>query len=117
MIRPLSGTQMTRQETKEVSPVTAIRKAVLALSVSVVALAGTRADAAGIKTYLALGDSLAFGYTDPQHAVPSLGDQGYVKPFADVLAARDGGVRPNVINLGIPGETTGTVFTGGQPAT
>ena len=36
-----------------------------------------------VKTYIALGDSVAFGQTD---VLPvSYGDQGYVKPFADWL--------------------------------
>src|SRR5262245_726290 len=50
------------------------------------------------QTYLALGDSLAFGQTTPP-LQPSFGDQGYVKPYADWLATQNGGIRPNVINL------------------
>jgi lysophospholipase L1-like esterase len=64
-------------------------------------------------TYIALGDSLAFGVTD---VVPvSYGDQGYVKPYADWLATRYGGVRPRAINLAIPGETSDSFLTGLLP--
>src|SRR5438105_2384829 len=94
------------------------RKSILALAVLVASsVVGARAEAEDVKTYLSLGDSLAFGYTDPQHVVPSLGDQGYVKPYADALAARDGGNRPHVVNLALFGETTGSFFgAGGPPA-
>src|SRR4051794_27511074 len=70
------------------------------------------AQAAGLHTYVSLGDSLAYGYTDGQGLGPSLADQGYVKPYADALGVRDG-VRPNVINLAIPGETSDSFFSGG----
>lgn len=65
------------------------------------------------RTYLALGDSLAFGVSDVEPV--SYGDQGYVKLYADWLASRDDGVRPKVINLSIPGETSGSFFTGIVP--
>jgi lysophospholipase L1-like esterase len=68
--------------------------------------------AAPMQTYIAVGDSLAFGETDFTHD-PSYGDRGYVKPFADALAAQDFDRRPTVINLGVDGETTGTFFNGG----
>jgi lysophospholipase L1-like esterase len=67
-----------------------------------------------INTYIALGDSVAFGQTN---VLPtSYGDQGYVKPFADWLGEHQGGVRPQVINLAIPGEVTTSFFTGVPPA-
>ena len=66
-----------------------------------------------VQTYLALGDSIAFGKTD---GIPvSFGDQGYVKPFADFLATRNGGTRPDVINLAFPGETSSSFFTAIPP--
>ncbi len=37
---------------------------------------------------------------------------GYVNDFADVLAARNGGARPTVVNLAIDGETASSFFTG-----
>ncbi len=61
--------------------------------------------------YLALGDSSAFGETNRTRN-PSDGDRGYVRPFADYLATRNGGVRPTVVNLAINGETSGSFFTG-----
>jgi lysophospholipase L1-like esterase len=62
------------------------------------------------RTYLALGDSIAWGVTN---VVPvSYGDQGYVKLYADWLATRDDGVRPKVINLAISGESSESFFTG-----
>jgi lysophospholipase L1-like esterase len=54
--------------------------------------------------YVALGDSITFGETDLNY-VQSSGDRGYVSLFADTLAARNGGVRPAVVNLAIDGET------------
>jgi lysophospholipase L1-like esterase len=67
-----------------------------------------------LQSYLALGDSIAFGETN---VLPvSFGDQGYVKLYADFLAGQDAGLRPNVINLAIPGETSTSFFTGVSPA-
>ncbi|MBL8065685.1 MAG: hypothetical protein JNM34_07485 [Chthonomonadaceae bacterium] len=56
------------------------------------------------KTYIALGDSLAWGY-QPNDLTRGPGDKGYVKLYADWLATKQG-VRPRLINLGVPGETT-----------
>jgi lysophospholipase L1-like esterase len=87
-----------------------------ALTLSAAMLAATRpAAASSMQTYLALGDSMAFGETDFTHN-PSNGDRGYVQPFDNFLASQNGGVAPNVINLGLDGETTRTFFNGG-PAT
>src|SRR5262249_19116211 len=63
--------------------------------------------------YLALGDSVTFGIdpSTPASLVPSLGDQGFVRPFADGLAARYGGGRPDVLNLAISGEQSTSFFT------
>ncbi len=44
-----------------------------------------------MQTYLALGDSMAFGETDFTHN-PSNGDRGYVQPFDSFLASQNGGV-------------------------
>jgi lysophospholipase L1-like esterase len=70
--------------------------------------------AAGHQTYIALGDSLAFGEYRFQDN-PSNGDRGYVGPYADYLAQSHGGVRPTVINLGVDGETSATFLKGGTP--
>ena len=62
---------------------------------------------AGYNSYIALGDSLAFGeyrFLDN----PSNGDhRGYVGPYADYLASVYGS-RPTVFNLGVDGETSST---------
>jgi lysophospholipase L1-like esterase len=81
--------------------------AVVAMLVSTAAVAGPA------ETYLALGDSIAFGETN---IIPvSFGDQGYVKLYADFLATQNGGVRPSVLNLAFPGETSTSFFTGVSP--
>ena len=77
-----------------------------------IALFATDAARADI-TYLSLGDSLAFGYdvsTPSSSQIPSYGDQGYVNHFATFLAGTNGGVRPNVLNLGIAGEESTSFF-------
>ena len=64
--------------------------------------------------YIALGDSYAYGYSTQPGTPTGLGDIGYVKLFANVLAASNGGVRPEVLNLAIPGETTTTFLRPGN---
>lgn len=76
---------------------------------------GTQRASAGFSTYIAVGDSLAFGEYRFQNNPSSGGQRGYVGPLADHLGALNGGVRPNVINLGVDGETTSTFFNGGTP--
>jgi lysophospholipase L1-like esterase len=66
-----------------------------------------------METYLALGDSIAFGLTDVTPV--SFGDQGYVKLYADFLATQANGIRPRVVNLAIPGETSTGFFTAVSP--
>jgi hypothetical protein len=65
--------------------------------------------------YISLGDSYAWGFTSLDAALPSNGDQGYVKPFADWLGTVLGSGRPNVFNLAIPGETSDSFFQPGSP--
>ncbi|HEY0203593.1 MAG TPA: SGNH/GDSL hydrolase family protein [Acetobacteraceae bacterium] len=60
--------------------------------------------------YVALGDSITFGETDLNY-VQSFGDRGYVSLFANTLAARNGGIRPTVVNLAIDGETASSFMT------
>lgn len=62
-------------------------------------------------TYIALGDSITFGEADLRY-IPSDGIRGYVDDFAGVLASRNGGLAPNVINLAIDGETSSSFFSG-----
>ncbi len=63
-------------------------------------------------SYLALGDSYAFGYQTLTTTPPielsggSNGDQGYISLFASYLAGHEGGLRPSVINLARVGETS-----------
>ena len=66
---------------------------------------------ASASSYFALGDSITFGETDLRY-VQSNGYRGYVDDFAGTLAARNGGVAPNVINLAIDGETSASFFRG-----
>lgn len=75
----------------------------LALSSSGTAMAAS--------VYVGLGDSITFGETDLRY-VPSYGDQGYVSQFANILASRNGGTRPTVVNLAIDGETAASFMSG-----
>ena len=72
-------------------------------------LASGLADAAEV--YIALGDSITFGETDLVYR-PSFGDRGYVSRYADALASQNGGVRPQVFNFAIDGETASSFQTG-----
>ncbi len=80
------------------------------MSLAPVALAFALPAPAFADTYIALGDSITFGETDLFYA-PSFGDRGYVDDFANILAARNGGDRPTVVNLGIDGETANSFQT------
>lgn len=91
----------------------AFSSAIVGLAALMLASATPRLAHGGSMTYIALGDSVAFGETDFTKN-PSYGDRGYVSKFADHLAASNGGVRPNVVNLGVDGETTTSFFGGGQ---
>ena len=71
---------------------------------AIVTLLGATMPSYAASVYFALGDSITFGETDLSY-VQSYGDGGYVSQFADTLATRDGGVRPDVVNLAIDGET------------
>ena len=66
--------------------------------------------------YLALGDSMAYGFQPTKAArglPPSAFDTGYVDIFATRLRALAPGVR--VVNYGCPGESTVTFTKGGCP--
>ncbi len=93
---------------------------IAAATVLLVLCSGLAQDArAGqVQTYLALGDSIAFGETvfsnNPAlgpYSDPSDGDRGFVAMYANFLASRYG-ARPNVINLAVDGETSSS-FTSG----
>lgn len=86
-----------------------VRKLFVGIALTMAAfLAGRPAHAAPV--YVALGDSITFGETDLNY-VQSFGDRGYVSLFADTLAARNGGIRPAVVNLAIDGETASSFMT------
>jgi len=93
------------------------------LLLSFVPVAGRSAAAAGAATlnapnqyYLALGDSLAYGYqqykftAEYPNIIPSTFNTGYVDDFAALLAT----VHPEIttVNFGCPGETTGSFLSG-----
>ena len=63
--------------------------------------------------YLALGDSIAYGYQPDKGARPSTFENGY----ADLFAARLRKLAPqiNLVNFGCPGESTVTFIRGGCP--
>lgn len=81
------------------------------LLAAVAALVVSATPAAAGQIYLAIGDSSAFGETD-RTKDPSNGDRGYVAPFADYLAGRNGGQRPTVLNLAVDGETSSSYTAG-----
>ena len=91
-----------------------VRKLLLGTTLGTASLLTVQAQAA--PTYIALGDSITFGETDLQY-VQSFGDRGYVGDFASILANRDGGVRPNVVNLAIDGETAASFLNNANPRT
>ncbi|HUN77713.1 MAG TPA: SGNH/GDSL hydrolase family protein [Solirubrobacteraceae bacterium] len=68
------------------------------------------------QSYLALGDSLAFGYSEARFAEhegdesPAFFETGYVNDFGDVLKIFDPGLR--IVNDGCPGETTESFIKG-----
>ena len=64
------------------------------------------------QVYLSLGDSVGYGLGSTVQLQPTFGDQGYASLYADYLATQLGGVRPDVINLAIPGETSTSFSTG-----
>ncbi|MBS1715604.1 MAG: hypothetical protein JST30_14845 [Armatimonadetes bacterium] len=72
-------------------------------------LAGTVPAFAQTKTYIALGDSVGWGY-QPDDTSRGPGDKGYVRPVADWIGTQQGGVRPVVINLSVPGEDSDSFF-------
>lgn len=72
------------------------------------AVAALLAPAAGAQTvYLAVGDSITFGVGDDESRPAE--EQGYPGRLDDLLADR--GVDAEVLNLGVPGETTGELLS------
>jgi lysophospholipase L1-like esterase len=68
------------------------------------------------QTYLALGDSLAFGYSEARFKEhegdenPAFFETGYVNDFGDVLKIFEPGLQ--IVNDGCPGETTESLIKG-----
>jgi lysophospholipase L1-like esterase len=81
------------------------------------ALAASSAPAAPQAYYLALGDSIAYGF-QPTKARKELPPSGFNTGYVDVFAARlrtiDPGIK--VVNYGCPGESMVTFAKGGCPA-
>lgn len=93
-----------------------MRRFAIALGLGLAFLAAASTARADVY-FVAAGDSLVFGY-DPSHgpsAIPSYGDQGWVKLVADGLASHNGGVRPTVFNSAIPGELSSSYLTADSP--
>ena len=86
----------------------------LCLTILLILGLGTSGECRAGQVYLALGDSLTFGLdpSTPASLVPSFADQGFVRPFADFLGSKDGGVRPDLVNLGISGELSTSFLDG-----
>lgn len=90
----------------------------LALLIACLALYATPAAgaSAGQRSYLALGDSLAFGYSQAKfesllpNEDPAAYDTGYVDDVGNVLKLRN--PRLQVVNDGCPGETTDSFIAG-----
>ena len=91
---------------------------VRSVAVPAVALVlGVAGSAMAQQTYIALGDSIGFGTTSSaSYTQFSNGDRGYVAPVADWLAGRNGGVRPDVFNLSIFGDSTASFFDTSETA-
>ncbi len=82
-----------------------MRRTLVAALTILATLTLARPGVAGPMTYLSIGDSIAFGETTFTQN-PSNGDRGFVADYANYLAGQNGGVRPNVVNTAIDGETT-----------
>lgn len=86
-----------------------VKLASMKIFLAAIALLGAVTSSAQTKSYIALGDSVAWGYQPPNSSTRSPGDQGYVKLYADWLGTQQG-TRPTLWNLGIPGETAASFF-------
>jgi lysophospholipase L1-like esterase len=93
----------------------------IALSVAIVLALSSPGAYAAHATYLALGDSLAFGYTqptfnslnrpgDPAAETPVAFDKGYVDDLGHLLQRHQRGIE--IVNDGCPGETTDSFIKG-----
>ena len=94
------------------------RRAGLALSSLILTLALAAAAANGASTprkyYLALGDSITYGFQPTKAGRPAAQFTGFVDVIAARLRAKSPGLE--VVNYGCPGESTVTFTRGGCPA-
>ncbi|MFI5009017.1 MAG: SGNH/GDSL hydrolase family protein [Solirubrobacterales bacterium] len=94
----------------------ALTMAFLALYLAPTAGAARQQRSRPQQSYLALGDSLAFGYSQAKfnslypNENPSAYDTGYVDDFGRVLKLFNRGLQ--IVNDGCPGETTGSFING-----
>jgi lysophospholipase L1-like esterase len=88
-----------------------MRPMIVAPLVLLTTLNSAQASLADNMTYLAIGDSVAFGETTFANN-PSNGDRGYVATYDSYLASQNGGVAPLVVNTAIDGETSSSFFSG-----
>jgi lysophospholipase L1-like esterase len=91
--------------------------AAILVVLTVGALAASSAPAAPQAYYLALGDSIAYGF-QPAKARKGLPPSGFNTGYVDVFAARLRTLAPGiqVVNYGCPGESMVTFAKGGCPA-
>ena len=94
----------------------AVLVALAAIALIPVAAAGARPAPSPAPTYLALGDSLAYGYhqalfySELPSVDPSTFDHGYVDDFGGLLRLFQPGLK--IVNDGCPGETSDTMING-----
>jgi lysophospholipase L1-like esterase len=90
-------------------------------AVGVIALGAAHAASAGAPSYIALGDSYAYGFTTISSLLTAAasddlaslsGYQGYVAPVSQYLGISE----QNTYNLAIPGETLSSFLSGGNAA-
>jgi hypothetical protein len=91
---------------------------VVALALSALGFATTASAASKQESYLALGDSLAFGYSqqlfnenEPKGEPAKAFEHGYASDYWRLLQA--GGAKERFTNNGCPGETTGSLIGNG----
>jgi lysophospholipase L1-like esterase len=84
-----------------------------AVVLSVAGTAASRGQKGPQSYYLALGDSIAYGYQPGKGGGPGAFDTGYVDPFAARL--RTLSPKIEIVNYGCPGESSVTFARGGCP--
>src|SRR4051812_47803807 len=85
----------------------------IALALVVALLAPAAAASAKTKYYLALGDSLGYGYQQDANGAPTQTPNGYVNQVYKAAKKKTKGLK--LVNLSCPGEKTGTFMSGTCP--